>query len=82
MSRNGVPFSAGAAYFCAGGPHLQAALSDLVLKGVVSQWHPRVGILAAYSAGSDAQLGFIPALHEDLDEVNLEVGRLDAARGS
>ena len=70
--RNSVPFTAGASYFTAQGPHRKRYLKDLLSQAAISEWKPRVGMVGKSALTSGEYVGFIPAINTQEEEVNIE----------
>ena len=74
VRRSGVDFSAGAAYFTAGGPHLAPMLRELLSASVVTEWSPRVGVVSRCGIGEASDRTLVPAMEAAWSgrEVNVE----------
>ena len=70
--KSGIPFSSGATYFHAAGPHIRGQVQDWIEAGIVGEWKPRVGVITSQSYGSDTVQGFTPAMHTVEEEINVE----------
>jgi predicted NAD/FAD-dependent oxidoreductase len=67
-----IPFTAGASYFSAQGPHMQKFLKQLLEESAISEWKPRVGIVGKSAVTSGEYVGFIPAINTQEQEINIE----------
>jgi len=70
--RSGIPFSAGASYLTAQGPHMKKYLTELLREGAISEWKPRVGMVGKSGHTSGEYQGFIPAMNMQEEEINIE----------
>ena len=58
--RSCIPFSAGASYFCAEGPHMKKFLKGLLEESAISQWMPRVGMVGKSAVTSGNSIDSLP----------------------